>query len=469
MKRGFKDGSFLIMSTLRKLQHRSWSWFLKYAIFPLGDLAMRQKMMQRLSYLEKVQNWSPERIQRTRNQAFTHLMQIVYQEVPLYREAMDQAHLKPNQIRVPEDLRRLPVFTKDIYIQNYPERVTRSTGFKTYEARTSGSTGKNFCVSEDAETAGRYRACFLLALEWAGWRFGEPQVQMGMTTTRSFDRKLKDFLLNCHYVSAFDLSDQNLDATLDLIEKHRIQHLWGYPGSLYLLGRRANDKGWNQPLRTLVTWGDTLYPQYRATMEAAFCARVYDTYGCAEGIQVSAQCEYGNYHVHDLDTIVEFLGEDGFPVAPGESGHIILTRLHPGPMPLIRYKVGDLGAGQIQQQCDCGRGFSLMKSVQGRDTDIVVTPSGNRLIVHFFTGILEFFSEIDTFQVVQECLDSIIVRVVPADGFDDLTANRIVARLKEKGAADLKICVEPVTEIPLPPSGKRRFVVSKVAWESLAV
>ncbi len=42
-----------------------------------------------------------------------------------------------------------------------------------------------------------------------------------------------------------------------------------------------------------------------------------------------------------------------------------------------------------------------MQSIQGRSADIVTTPSGNRLIVHFFTGVLEHFSEVDSFQVVQ--------------------------------------------------------------------
>jgi phenylacetate-CoA ligase len=87
----------------------------------------------------------------------------------------------------------------------------------------------------------------------------------------------------------------------------------------------------------------------------------------------------------------------------------------------------------------------------------VVTPSGNRLIVHFFTGILNHFPEVESFQVVQESPDAIRVRVVPADGFSTETAHRIAAALREKGA-DLEIEVEAVDEIPAAPSGKRRFV-----------
>jgi phenylacetate-CoA ligase len=92
---------------------------------------------------------------------------------------------------------------------------------------------------------------------------------------------------------------------------------------------------------------------------------------------------------------------------------------------------------------------------------VVVTPSGNRLIVHFFTGILNHFPEVESFQVVQESPEAILVRVVPSDGFSKETASRIVSGLREKGA-DLEIKVEAVKEIPAAVSGKRRFVINRI-------
>jgi phenylacetate-CoA ligase len=319
-------------------------------------------------------------------------------------------------------------------------------------------------VAEDACTAGFYRASFLLALEWAGWAVGEPHVQTGMTLDRSLDRKLKDVLLRCHYVSAFDLADASLDRTLTLLEARGIRHLWGYPGSLYYLARRAKQTGWNRSLTSLVTWGDMLYPHYRKTLEETFGARVTDTYGCGEGVQVAAQCGADNaYHIHSLDVIVEFVDRQGKRVSPGTPGHVLLTRLHPGPMPLIRYAVGDMAVAGARA-CACGRGFEVMEAIQGRDTDVVITPSGNRLIVHFFTGVLEHFDEVASFQVVQSDFRSLGLRLVTTNRHaqnGDLT-RRIVGQLREKGLLDMDIHVEMVDEIPAAPSGKRRFVVSHV-------
>jgi phenylacetate-CoA ligase len=439
-----------------------WSGILGNWILPTGDFLFGQQMMKRLRYLEEAQWWDRERILNERDQQLRSLIAIAYREVPFYRDLMDEAGVKPGDIQSVADLPKLPVTTKDLFRANFPHRTVRSTGQKTYKSQTSGSTGKNFCVVEDHQTAGRYRAAFLLALEWAGWEMGEPHLQTGMTSIRNLERKIKDAIMRCHYVLAYDLTNENLDRSLKRIEQHNLKHVWGYPGSLYVLALRATEKGLSFQLRSTVTWGDTLYPHYRQTIENAFGVRVHDTYGCAEGMQISAQCGSGTaYHVHSLDTIVEYLDDNYEPVSQGNSGNLIITRLDPGPMPFIRYRIGDIGVSGDSRMCECGRGFEMMESIQGRDTDIVITPDGNRLIVHFFTGVLEHFPEIDSFQVIQERVDSILIRIVPSKKFTKELQNKIVTSLRDKGAR-LRIDIETVKHIPVSPSGKRRFIISDV-------
>jgi phenylacetate-CoA ligase len=438
-----------------------YTWFVRGIALPLGDRLIGQRMMKRLRFLEKAQWWDREQVYAFRDQLLAEMVKIAYHEVQLYRELMDEAGVSSQDIRTPGDLSKLPIITKDLLRSGYPKRTTRETSQQTYEECTSGSTGSPFCVQEDPQTTGWYRASFMLALEWAGWRIGEPHLQTGITPDRKRWRWAKDKLLRCHYVSAYDLTDAVLDSHLSAIERKRIRLIGGYPSSIYTLARRAAGLGWNQPIRSVVTWGDNLYDHYRETIERTFQTRVFDTYGCAEGIQVAAQCERGNYHIHNLDVIVEYLDDEDRPVPPGEAGHLILTRLHPGPMPLIRYRVGDLGISAGSRTCECGRGFELMESVEGRDTDIIVTPAGNRLIVHFFTGIIEHFKEVKSFQVVQREPGSILLRIVPAPDYAPEIGEQIIGQLKGKGA-DCAIQIEQVDDIPLTPGGKRRFVISEL-------
>jgi phenylacetate-CoA ligase len=166
--------------------------------------------------------------------------------------------------------------------------------------------------------------------------------------------------------------------------------------------------------------------------------------------------------------VVEYVDEFGLPVPEGEVGDLVITLLHHGPMPLIRYKVGDVGVSGVSRRCECGRTFEIQQSILGRETDVVITPSGNRLIVHFFTGILEYFSEIDTFQVIQEAQDYIVLRIQPrADAiFNQAVINRVIGQLKQHGA-DIDVHVELVENIPMQPNGKRRFVINKLSLEAV--
>jgi phenylacetate-CoA ligase len=103
-----------------------------------------------------------------------------------------------------------------------------------------------------------------------------------------------------------------------------------------------------------------------------------------------------------------------------------------------------------------------MESIQGRDTDIITTPGGNRLIVHFFTGIIEHFKQIAQFQIRQTKPDLLTICIVPGHNYSDQVGERVIMALKEKGA-DISMKIQVVDVIPLLPSGKRRFVINEVA------
>lgn len=420
-------------------------------------------MMARLRFLERAQWWSAEQLIARQNELLAATIRTAYNEVPFYRHWLDEAGADPSAIRTAADLARIPVVEKPVLRDSYPDRCIRSTGQKTWEASTSGSTGQGFRIREDNNTAAWYRASFMLAAEWAGWRIGEPHIQSGMRLQRTGVKRLKDRMLGCQYVKASDLRDDTLDDVLDLIDRQSIRHVWGYPGFSYYLALRAEKRGWNTPLKTFITWGDTLYPAYRETVERVFRVRVHDTYGCSEGFQVSAQCNHGEaYHVHDLDVIAEILDEDGRPVGPGEQGNVVITRLHAGPMPLIRYRVGDVAYQGDGHHCPCGRGFSTMGSIRGRDTDVIITPSSNHLVVHFFTGILKLFTDVDCFQLVQTATDALHIKVVPRGDLSPATLDAIVAKHREWGVTDMRITIEAVPELPLTPGGKRRFIVNEM-------
>ncbi|MEZ5399968.1 MAG: hypothetical protein R2729_09895 [Bryobacteraceae bacterium] len=417
-------------------------------------------MLRRLEFLREAQWWPFALLEGWRNESLSRLAKTIYEEVPFYRELFFAAGIHWTTIEEPRDLRRLPVVTKEMLRTADPGSVVRETGFPTHEEISSGSTGAPFRVIEDSRTADMHRASFLLALEWAGWNLGEPHVQTGVITDRGVERRAKDILLRCHYVPVHGLDNAKLDRVLETISRRRIRHLWGYPSALYHLALRAREVAWNgDPLASIVTWADQLHYHHRREIEQVFGQQIHDSYGCSEGIQIAAQCGSGShYHVHMLDAIVEYLDGDDEPVAAGEPGRIVVTRLHPGTMPLVRYDTGDIGVAGEREACSCGRAWETMESVAGRITDIVISPRGRRYLAHSFAVDMESFADVREYQIEQTAGDEIVIRVVAAENHAALPL-AIRDRLRESGLDDMMIRVELVERIAPTEVGKRRWVI----------
>ena len=435
------------------------SWFLKAA-----DILSRQQVMSYHSFFSQAQWWSREKLLSYQSEKLRSLLQVSVKEVPFYRDLYAHHKVDTSLVKTVDDLYRLPVISKKELKASYPEGCTRKTNWPVKEYFTSGSSGNPFAVMVDNQTMSQARALMLIRAEYSGWKQGDAVFQTGMTLQRGVVKKLKDLIFNTYYASAFDLSDTRLDYYLDIIEQKKIKYLMGYPGSMFALANRAQELDLNLKLSGVVTWGDNLYEHFRKCIEQQFQCRVTDTYGCGEGIQVAAQCPDGNnkYHIFMPHVIVEIVDDSGIPVPRGEQGNIILTRLDPGTMPLIRYKVGDVGRMCVEDLCSCGRGYDILDKIEGRESDIIKTPSGNKLIVHFFTGIFEYYPEIEDFRVIQENVSMIRVYIVPNKTFKEDVLDRLRQEIQQRGDVDLKVDFCIVEQLEPMKTGKKKFVISNL-------
>lgn len=431
----------------------------------LGDYATKERVVHFYEFYQKCQWWSKESLLDYQDMKLRELIKISLEEVPFYKSLYGNQGIRAEEIRTQADLVKLPLVSKAELKKFYPQYCTRITPWPVKEYFTSGSSGNPFAVLVDNLTMSQARALMLLRANYSGWEIGDPIFQTGMTLERGVVKKLKDILFNVYYASAYDLSDKNLDKYLDIIERKNIKFLMGYPGSILALADRAGRIGFNSKMNGITTWGDNLFEHYRKKIELQFQCRVTDTYGCGEGIQVAAQCPegYGHYHIFMPHVIVEIVDDYGQPVKRGENGNILLTRLEPGAMPLIRYKVGDIGRMSTVEQCECGRGFDILEKIEGRDSDIIHTPNGNKLIVHFFTGIFEYYPEIRQFCVYQHKIEEIEVQIVPQGEVGQQTLDNIRDEIIEKGDRALIVNFKIVNKIEDRKTGKRRFVISNLS------
>ena len=160
---------------------------------------------------------------------------------------------------------------------------------------------------------------------------------------------------------------------------------------------------------------------------------------------------------------MEFVDEDKRPVPAGCSGEILATDLYSYAMPFIRYAVGDMGA-LADEQCSCGRGLPLMKSLEGRTTDLIVFNNGVTLSGPALTLVFKD-CHIRQYQVIQEAKDKLVIKVIKAEHYSDRDTEHFLGIIKAHAGEGVEIETQFVDEIPRSRSGKRRFIISKITEE----
>lgn len=201
-------------------------------------------------------------------------------------------------------------------------------------------------------------------------------------------------------------------------------------------------------------------------IERVFSTYVQDCYGLGEGLQVGAQCAcVQSLHINQANVVVEITDPSGQrDRLSGELGKLLVTRLSLGPMPLIRYDTGDLSSF-TENECRCGRKLESLSKIYGRDTDIIVSPLGDKLIVHFFTQIFEMTPEISQFQIRQNNIEEIDIYYVSDKNCNDRLLDQIENQIHDKCKYKFRINFKRKRDIPLLSSNKRRFIISNLSPE----
>ena len=425
--------------------------FMKY--FLTGTVATRF-----LWHLRKNQ-WKPLRelksLQLKRLKAMVHH---AYNHVPYYHHLFKSAEFKPEDVESFKDLQRIPITTK-MDVQRNPANII-TVGVDTSKCTeyfTTGSTGIPLKTYKDLGAASKDTALKAYAFLECGVRLTDRFVSVAWRQ-RSMILPSQIWIPSRVYKT---------DAITDYLRRIKPDIIYAYPSFLEELC--SSDTSGISP-RLIFTQAANLTQHCRSLVRSTFSLEIYDTYGSTELGRLAFECnEHSGLHILTDSGVMEFVDDDGEPVAPGEIGEIVVTGLYNYAMPLIRYNVGDLGT-LADGKCSCGRSWPLIKSIEGRSNDVIVMPSGRKIYPSFFLlGIENEIEEnpfcISQYQMIQEKRNRIILKLVPGKEFDQRVVSRIkqnfqnlFIRLDEDIHVDLR-CVE---KIPLERTGKRRKVISLV-------
>lgn len=130
--------------------------------------------------------------------------------------------------------------------------------------------------------------------------------------------------------------------------------------------------------KKVVSSFEMLDPSTRKLLEEKFNAEVFDHYGTEEAGPLAWACPtHSGYHINSDSVIMEFLS-DGKRVAEGKQGEVHVTAFHRLATPVIRYFTDDV-AVPSGEPCSCGRSLPIIKSIEGRIFDFILTTDGRHI------------------------------------------------------------------------------------------
>jgi len=235
--------------------------------------------------------------------------------------------------------------------------------------------------------------------------------------------------------------------------------MMGYSSAMASLAEAVRASG-RQDLRMTVATSNAepLYDYQRTTIAEAFQCPVRETYGMGEIVVHASECTVGRLHLWPEVGKVEIM-DDGSLFTDDRSGELVCTGLFNVDMPLIRYKVGDRAKlqGGIST-CGCGRSLPEISRIEGRSNDVLIAPDGRRV---YWINPVFYGLPVREAQIVQEELERLCVRYVPAMGWTDETKRSIIDRIQAR-MGKIEVSMERVESIPRGANGKFRAVVSKI-------
>lgn len=425
----------------------------------------------KLSYwktLEKTQWHGKGQLEEIQWQRMKKLWHFLWQSNSFYRERFRNAGLDVDSLSCLNDIRKLPLLSKKDIRDNENELI--SDGYdknRLLHFKTGGSTGKALDLYMTEKCSELRNACARRHDRWAGWEPGEAvgAVWGNPKLPNTFKDKLRNRLIQPFiYLDTMAVSEESVWRFVADWQRERPSLLFGHAHSIFVLARQVEALGINEvrPAGILST-SMMLLPHERNYIEKIFGVKVTDRYGCEEVSLIGCECEeHDGMHMNIEHLVIEFLSDDDKCVATGELGNIVVTDLMNLAMPLVRYRVEDLGV-PLDRQCPCGRGLPLMGTVTGRVADFLLKKNGTKVAgISLIENTLTRIEGLDQLQIVQEDLAHFCLNVVPGKSYSAAAGEALLSYFKEIFGSDINVQLRLVYEIPAEKSGKYRFSKCRV-------
>ncbi|MDR2574620.1 MAG: phenylacetate--CoA ligase [Desulfovibrio sp.] len=326
--------------------------------------------------------WGRERIE---NVQLSRLKSIVThaRNCGFYRERLDQAGIRADNLRSLDDIRHIPFTVKQDLRAQYPAGLLCVPSSKIVRMHcSSGTTGTPVAVCHTQNDVNAWADLMARCLHMVGVRREDAFQNMSGygLFTGGLGIHFGAERLGCMTIPA---GAGNTRRQIKLIKDFRVTVAHILPSYALILGehlRSAGEDPRDLPLRIAVVGAEPYTEEFRKRIEEIFGIKAYNSYGLSEmnGPGVGFECpEQHGLHIWEDAYIAEIVEpETGVPVPEGEVGELVMTSLCREGMPILRYRTRDL-TRFLPGECPCGRAHRRIDRILGRADDMFIIKGVN--------------------------------------------------------------------------------------------
>ncbi len=336
------------------------------------------KIKENKIYAPEIECMDRESIRAIQDERLKTTVAHVYKNVPMYRKRMDEAGVKPEDIRGIEDLHLLPFTNKTDLRDEFPygllavpkEEIVRIQG-------SSGTTGKPIVSGYTENDVEVWTEMVARSLTAAG-AGREDIIQV------TYGYGLFTGGLGAHQGASrvgamvVPMSSGNTQRQLMMMHDLGATMLCCTPSYAIFLGESLREMGYDPKefkLKSGCFGAEPWTEEMRQKLEGLFDINAYNIYGLTEiaGPGVAFECSAKEgMHINEDHVIAEIVDPvTGEPLPYGESGELVFTTITKTGMPMIRYRTHDICVLD-DSKCSCGRTHVRMSRITGRTDDMLV-------------------------------------------------------------------------------------------------
>ena len=334
--------------------------------------------MEKRYYQQEIETMPVEEMKALQSEKLVKQVKHVWDNVPYYRNLMEEKGVTPDDIHGIEDLHKLPFLSKADLRDAYPYGLLGKPLKDCVRIQsTSGTTGRRVVAFYTQHDVDLWEDCCARAIMAAGGT-EEDVVQVaygyGLFTGGAGMHG------GSHKVGSLTLpmSSGNTERQIQFMQDLSATILCCTPSYAAYIGESLKEQGITPDqlsLKAGIFGAEPWTEEMRRGIEKSLGIKAYDIYGLTEtsGPGVAFECcEQTGMHINEDHFLAEIIDPDTGEVLPeGEKGELVFTSLDKEAFPLLRYRTRDICV-LSRKKCSCGRTLIKMAKPMGRSDDMMI-------------------------------------------------------------------------------------------------